>query len=71
MVVRVTFDVNVEWCDEDLGPPAKGDPLVDMIEGCVSDAVREALDRTADTGFNHDMSSVISLFPGEVHAKLL
>lgn len=61
MKLQVIFTVDVDWCDEDLGPPADGDPLCKQIEEAVAEAIAEALQRTEDMGYNHSMSGQISI----------
>jgi hypothetical protein len=61
MLVEVKVMVNVKFQDEDLGDPAKGDPLEQRIVDSVSEALEEALERQEAEGYNHDMEDELSL----------
>ena len=77
MKVQVTFTVNVDWCDEDLGPVKKGDPMRGQIERCVAEAVHNAMLYAQGEGHTHEMENEISieLIPldegGRVQTKML
>jgi hypothetical protein len=72
MKLQVTFTVDVNFCDEDLGPVESGDPLAERIEDSVAEAVKNALDKASDDGFDHDLENVITIVADNpVVAKLV
>lgn len=72
MKFQVTFTVDVDWCEEGLGPVKEGDPLMDRIEDSVAEAVADALQAKQSMGFCHDMENEISILAdSEVVVKFL
>jgi anti-sigma regulatory factor (Ser/Thr protein kinase) len=72
MKLQVRFTVDVDWCDEDLGPVKKGDPLADRIEASVAEAITNAIAYAQGEGHKHDMEDKISILAdSEVVAKLI
>ena len=72
MKVQVNFTVDVDWCDEDLGPVRRGDPLADRIEASVAEAITNALAHAQGEGHVHDMQAVISILAdSSVQAKII
>lgn len=72
MKIQVTFTVDVDWCDEDLGPVVKGDPLANRIEAAVAEAVTHAIRHGEGEGHVHNMESIISiLMDSDVSAKMI
>jgi hypothetical protein len=61
MKFQATLAVDVEFCDEDLGPVVPGDPLAYRIEKAVSEGILNALKRQEGAGFNHEMDSLIAI----------
>lgn len=66
MKVRVEVILDVEFCDEDLGDPKRGDPLEARILDSVEEAVRNVLHHAQANGFPHDMEAELSLMVSEV-----
>ena len=72
MKAQVTFTVDVDFLDTDLGPVESGDPLAERIEDSVAEAVKSALDAAVDNGFSHDMEDIITIVADSpVVAKLV
>jgi hypothetical protein len=72
MKLQVTFTVDVDFLDTDLGPVESGDPLAEGIEHSVAQAVKNALDAAADSGFSHGMENIITIVADSpVVAKLV
>lgn len=71
MKMFISFSVDVDWCDEDLGVPGPMDPLRDRLKCSVESAIADALSRQRDNGFNHDMEDLVSILAdSEITAKL-
>ena len=76
MRVLVMLTVDVNWCDEDLGPVKEGDPLCGRVESSVAEAVHNAMLYAQGEGHRHDMEDLISVElitsgVGGVTAKML
>lgn len=71
MIVELTVTINVEFCDEGLGPAAADDPLAQRIKDSVAEAVQMVLDARVADGFAHDMEAVLSLTDVKVAATKL
>ena len=69
----MTFTVDVDFLDlKDLGPVESGDPLAERIEDSAAEAVKYALDKASDDGFDHDMEDIITIVADNpVVAKLV
>ena len=68
----MTFTVDVDFLDPDLGPVKSGDPMAERIENAVAEAVKNALDKASDDGFDHDMENIITIVADNlVVAKLV
>jgi hypothetical protein len=71
MEVRVTVTVDVDWCDEDLGVPGRGDPLEAQLCDSVEEAVLNALRHRQMDGFSHDMEALVSILVGDAKAEIV
>jgi hypothetical protein len=72
MKVQVTFTVDVDFLDLKVGPVESGNPLAERIEDSVAEAVKNALDKASDDGFDHDMENIITIVAdNSVVAKLV
>jgi len=61
MKVDLLVHMSIEFCDEDLGDPAAGDPLNSRMRESVLEAVTEALVHAENRGYSHDMETLTSL----------
>lgn len=61
MKVKVEFFLDVDWCEENLGVPAAGDPETQRIERSVAEAITNAVECAQDYGHCHAMENVLSI----------
>ncbi len=71
MKVEVTVTLTIELCDDDLGDPVKGDPLEQRMINSAAEAVSNALARSEQYGFAHDLESLTSVLVDAVTVKAI